>query len=163
MHVSRILAVVGSVIGIVGLFFKSINSAGEDLLPTLSQASPDFPDGLPTIWGGLDAWAQVVLVILIIVVLGLSLRPVLSEPFDRNSGLAVTAIGIVLAAYAVIKWTDAADSADTLQAGFGQAFQGGLIPQAFEASPSSGFIVLVAGTLIVAIGGLLAVVQSSRS
>ncbi|MBT8212726.1 MAG: hypothetical protein KJN71_06240 [Acidimicrobiia bacterium] len=161
MHTSRILAVVGSIIGIVGLFFTSLESEAEALLPTLNQANPAFPDGLPTVWGGLDTWAQVVLVILIVVVLFLALRPVISRAMDRNTGLTVGVIGLILGVYAIIKWMDASDSADELQGSLGQAAQAGLIPQAFEVTPSAGFIILVAGTVIVLAGGLLAAVQSS--
>ncbi|MBT8197408.1 MAG: hypothetical protein KJP12_07750 [Acidimicrobiia bacterium] len=162
MHTSRILAVAGSIIGIVGLFFTSIETDAEALLPTLNQANPAFPDGLPTVWGGLDTWAQVVLVILIAVVLYLALRPVISRVMDRTSGITVAVIGVLLGLYAIVKWTDASDSADSLQGSLGQAAQAGLIPQAFEVSPSAGFIILLAGTVIVAVGGLLAAVQSSN-
>ena len=47
MHNSRLFALVGVGIGAIGLFLKSLRTAGEGLLPTLSQTSGGFPDGIP--------------------------------------------------------------------------------------------------------------------
>ena len=159
MHINRLIALAGVIIGVIGLFMTSLVTEGKDLLPTLAAASPDFPDGIPTIWGGLAAWAQVVLVILIIVVLFLSLRPVLSENFSRTDAMIVSVIGIALLAYALIKWMDAGDKADTLQAGFGQANAGGMIPAAFEVSRGLGFFVLIVGTILVTAAGALSLAK----
>jgi hypothetical protein len=52
MHNSRLFALVGVGIAVIGLFVKGLRTAGEGLLPTLSQSDAGFPDGLPTIWGG---------------------------------------------------------------------------------------------------------------
>ena len=131
MHRNRLIALAGVIIGVIGLFMKSLTTDGEELLPTLSAANPDFPDGIPTIWGGLDTWAQWVLVVLIIVVVVLCLRPVLTEAMDRTSSMIVSVIGVALLAYAVVKWMDAGDKADNLQAAFAQAAGAGAIPAAF--------------------------------
>ena len=155
MHVNRLMALAGVIIGVIGLFMKSLVTDGEELLPTLAAASPDFPDGIPTIWGGLDAWAQVVLVILIIVVVFLSFRPVIADGFSRTDSMIVAVIGVALLAYAIVKWVDAGDKADTLQAGFAQANAGGLIPAAFEVTRGVGFVVLVVGTVLVAAAGAM--------
>ena len=155
MHVNRLMALAGVIIGVIGLFMKSLVTDGEELLPTLAAASPDFPDGIPTIWGGLDAWAQVVLVILIIVVVFLSFRPVIADRFSRTDSMIVAVIGVALLAYAIVKWVDAGDKADTLQAGFAQANAGGLIPVAFEVTRGVGFVVLVVGTVLVAAAGAM--------
>ena len=52
MHNSRLFALVGVGIAVIGLFVKGLRTAGEGLLTTLSQSDAGFPDGLPTIWGG---------------------------------------------------------------------------------------------------------------
>ena len=156
MHFSRIVALVGVVLGIVGLFMKSLTTEGEGLLAQLAQADPSFPSGIPTIWGGLDTWAQVVVVIAILIVVVLAFRPPIAAPFDRMGAAVVSLIGLALTIYAVIKWLDAGDRADALAAGFGQAQSAGAIPEAFSVSTGIGFIVLIVGTLLVLIGGLLA-------
>jgi hypothetical protein len=156
MHISRIVAIIGVLIGIVGLFMKSLTTEGEGLLLQLAQANPAFPDGIPTIWGGLDTWAQVVVVIAIVVVLVLALRPPLPAPFDRTGAAVVSVIGLGLTIYAIVKFMEAGDSADTLQAGFAEAAAGGALPEAFTVSTGIGFFVLMAGTVLVLIGGLLA-------
>src|SRR5665811_329045 len=104
VHTGRLFALAGVVIGIVGLFLKALTSAGEGLLPALHQANPDFPDGIPTIWGGLDTWAQIVLVILIVVVVALALMGVRSAAMSRSSSLVTAVIGVALLAYAVVKY-----------------------------------------------------------
>ena len=157
MAFSRLLALAGVVIGIIGLAVKSLSTSGEELLPQLSQANEAFPDGIPTIWGGLDTWAQVVLVILIIVVVVLALRPPLSAAMDTVSASVVSVIGFALMVYAIIKWMDAADKADNLQAAFGQAFEAGSIPEAFTVNPTAGFLILVIGTVVVIFSGIVAI------
>ena len=156
MHVSRIVAALGVVIGVIGLFMKSLTTDGEGLLGDLAQANPAFPDGIPTIWGGLDTWAQVVVVIAIVVVVALVLRPPTAAPFDRMGAMVVAVIGLGLTIYAIVKFMEAGDSADTLQAGFAEAAAGGALPEAFSVSTGVGFFVLMAGTVLVLIGGLLA-------
>ncbi len=156
MHVSRIVALVGVVLGVIGLFMKALTTEGEGLLVQLAQADPNFPGGIPTIWGGLATWAQVVAVIAIVIVVALAVRPPTAAPFDRTSAIVVSLIGVSLTAYAVVKWMDAGDRADALQAGFAQAASLGAVPEAFTVSTGIGFIVLMAGTVLVLIGGLLA-------
>ncbi len=162
MHVNRLMALAGVVIGIIGLFMKSLITDGEQLLPTLAQASPDFPNGIPTIWGGLDTWAQVVLVIMIIVVVFLCLRPVVSAALGRTDSMIIAVIGVVLLGYAIIKWMDAGDKAKTLQDGFAQANAGGMIPAAFEVTRGLGFIVLVIGTVLVAAAGVMGLAKRQQ-
>ena len=48
---------------------------GVDQLPTLSQTVEGVPDGVPTIFGGLDTWVKVVVVGLLIVIVILAVRP----------------------------------------------------------------------------------------
>ena len=161
MHRNRLIALVGVVIGVVGLFMKSLTTDGEALLPDLNAASDSFPDGIPTIWGGLDAWAQVVLVILILVVVFLCVRPDMVKGMDRSSSMIVAVIGVALLAYAVVKYLDAGDKADALAGAFGQAAEAGLIPTAFEVSTGIGFFVLIVGTVLVTFGGAMGFMSDS--
>jgi hypothetical protein len=150
------MALGGVVIGVIGLFMKSLVTDGEAALPDLNAASPEsFPDGIPTIWGGLDGWAQIVLVILIIAVVFLAVRPVIGDALSRTDSMIVGVIGIALLAYAVIKWMDAGDKADALAGGFTQAAEAGLLPAALEVTRGVGFFVLIVGTVLVAAAGAL--------
>lgn len=162
MHRNRLFVLAGVVIGIIGLFMKSLTTDGEELLPTLHQADAGFPDGIPTIWGGLDTWAQVVLVILIAVLLFLALRPVMANGFDRMSSMIVAVIGVALLAYAVVKFIDAGDKASDLAGAFGQAAAGGAIPAAFEVARGIGFLVLIVGTVLVIYGGAAGLVGNQE-
>lgn len=161
MHNHRAQALLGVVIGVTGLFLKAASSDGEGFMATLAQQVPDFPDGIPTVWGGLDTWAQVVLVILIVVVVAIALRPLRAEALDRMSSIALVVIGVVLFIYAIVKWIDASNSASDLTDGFAQVAAAGAIPQAFTASVNPiGFILLLIGTAIVAAAGAMAMMKA---
>ncbi|MFC2177160.1 hypothetical protein ACFLRH_01955 [Actinomycetota bacterium] len=163
MHLHRLMALAGAVIGIVGLFFSGLSTDGEGVLEALSQQSADFPDGIPTIWGGLDGWAQVVLVILIIVTVALAVMPDRLLTYDRTGAGITAVIGVALLAYALVKYLDAGDSADTLEAGFAQAAAAG-VPgvQAWTVSPSIGFFVLMIGTILVLAAGAMSLVANKE-
>ncbi len=160
MHVGRLLALVGAAVGVVGLFMPGLRTEGEELLPALHQANPAFPDGVPTIWGGLDTWAQVLAVVLIVVIVVLALRPPIKEPEDRVSGAITTLAGVAFLIYAIIKLVDTVDKADALRDAFAQAAGGGAIPVAFDVAPGFGFLILIIGTGLVAIGGVLSLIAN---
>lgn len=155
MHNSRLFALVGAGIGIMGLFLKALTTAGEGLLPTLSQTAATFPDGISTIWGGLATWAQILLAILIAAVIGLALRPIHEDSLGRTSGSIVAVIGVAMLGYAVSEWIDAGDKADSLQAGFLEAARLGVISDAYTVTTSTGFVILLVGTVLVVFGGVL--------
>lgn len=163
MHVQRLTALVGAVVGIIGLFFSGLTTDGEAALPALSQASDSFPDGIPTIWGGLATWAQIVLVVLIIAVVALAVRPDRSTTYDKMGAGVTAGIGVALFAYAIVKYLDASDSADTLAGGFAQAAAGG-IPgvEAWSVAAGSGFFVLMAGTILVIAGGAMSLAAKNN-
>ena len=161
MHWTRIWTLFGVVLGVAALFTKGATTDGEELLPALSQADPNFPDGISTIWGGLDAWVQVVVVIAIIAVVVFAFMPPLTSIEAMPYAAATTVIGAALLVYSIVKYLDAGDKADTLQAGFAQAAGAGAIPAAFTVSVGAGFYVLMAGTAMVAIGGLVMLIAKS--
>jgi len=157
------MALAGVIIGIIGLFMPGLNTDGEELLPTLNAADPNFPDGIPTIWGGLDAVAQVVIVIAIIAVVVIAVRPDIARGVDRNSSMILTAIGVGLLAYAIVKFIDTGNKADDLAAAFGQAAEAGAIPAAFEVSRGIGFVVLIVGTVLVTFAGAMGFIGDNES
>ena len=134
------------------------------MLPALNQQSGAFPAGIPTIWGGLDTWAQWVLVALIIVVVVLAFMGDRSAPYDMTSAGVTAVIGVALLVYAIIKYVDAGDKADTLEGAFAQAAGAG-VPgvEAWSVSPSIGFFVLMLGTVVVAAAGILSLISSNQS
>lgn len=161
MHLNRLLALAGVVIGIIGLFMKSLTTDGEAEMETLNGINPDFAAGIPTIWGGLDAWAQVVLVILIILVVVICVRPDMAANLDRNSAMIVAGVGVLLLAYAVVKFIDAGDKADALAAGFAGMAEAGAPTAAHSVSTGVGFLVLIVGTVLVTFGGAMGFFGSS--
>lgn len=160
MHWTRIWTLFGVVLGVAALFTKGATTDAEELLPALSEAA-DFPDGIPTIWGGLDTWVQVVVVIAIIAVVAFAFMPPLTSVEAMPYALGTTIIGAALLVYAIVKYLEAGDDAETLQNGLAQAAEGGMIPAAFTVSVGAGFYVLMAGTAMVAIGGLVMLITKS--
>ncbi len=154
MHTGRLFALAGVIIGIIGLFTKALRTDGEGLLPALHSANPAFPPSIPTVWGGLDLWAQIVLVILIVVVVALAVMGARAAAMDRNSSLTTAVIGAALLAYVVIKLMEARDEAESLQGAFAQAAGAGAIPEAYAVSSGIGFFILAVGTVLVIAGGL---------
>lgn len=151
MHFSRLMALAGVIIGVIGLFMKSLTTSTADGAPAEVVGGIDgFADIVPTIWGGLDTWAQWVLVIFIIVVVVLAVRPVVSNALNRNDSMIVGAIGIALLVYAIIKWIDAGDKADEASAGLAA---NGIPPELFSIGPGLGFVILVVGTVLVTFAG----------
>ena len=155
MHWTRIWTLLGVVLGVLALFMKGATTDGEELLPALSQADPNFPDGIPTIWGGLSTVAQVIVVIAILAVVVFAFMPPLRRSEARPYALATVLIGVGLLIYTAIEYMGARDDASTLADGFAQAAAGGAIPAAFSVAVGVGFYVLMAATAIVAIGGLV--------
>ena len=104
---------------------------------------------------GLDTWAQVVVVIAIIVVVVFAFMPPLNLVENVPFALTTTLIGVALLIYAMIKFFEARDDASLLEDALAQAAAAGAIPAAFTVSVGWGFYVLIAGTAMVAIGGLV--------
>ena len=160
MHRNRLMALAGVIIGIIGLFMKSLTTSTADGVPAeVAGGVSGFADIVPTIWGGLDTWAQWVLVILIIVVVVLAVRPDMAQPLSRNDSSIVGAIGLVLLVYAIIKWMDASDKADLASAGL---VDGGIPAELFSIGPGIGFIVLIIGTVLVTFAGAMGFINKDE-
>ena len=133
MHNSRLFTLVGAGITLIGLFPRSIRTAGEGLLPTLSQTSAGFPDGIPTIWGALSLWSQILLVLILAGVCALALRPLRNFPMERTEASIVAVGGFAVLGYLASEWLNAMDQADALVAGFIAAAEQGVISVVFAA------------------------------
>jgi hypothetical protein len=157
VHFSRLMALAGVVIGIIGLFMKSLITDAEGPAEVVG-AVEGFSNSVPTIWGGLDSWAQVVLVILIIVVVFLCLRPAIAKALNQTDSMIVSGVGVVLLVYAIIKWMDAGDKAEL--AGL-RLVENGIPAEAFDISRGLGFIVLMIGTILVGFAGATGFVGKS--
>lgn len=154
------MALAGVIIGIIGLFMESLTTSTADgVPPEVAGGVGGFADIVPTIWGGLDTWAQWVLVIFIIVVVVLAVRPVVSQALNRNDSMIVGGIGVVLLVYAIIKWMDAGDKADEATAGLAA---NGIPPELFGIDPGLGFLVLIVGTVLVTFAGASGFVGKSE-
>jgi len=159
VHFRRLMALAGVIIGIIGLFMKSLTTSVADGVPAEVSGGVDgFADIVPTIWGGLDTWAQWVLVIFIVVVVVLAVRPDMARALSRYDSMIVGGIGIVLLVYAIIKWMDAGDKAEEATAGL---VGGGIPAELFSIDRGVGFLILIVGTVLVTFAGAMGFVGKS--
>jgi len=153
MHSSRLLSLVGVIVMTVSLFLISLATDGESYLAGLHDANPDIPGGIPTLWGGLDVWEQVLAVVLLVAAVVLALLPPIRAKFNRMSAVLTALIGLALLASSVVKFLDAGDKADELAGVFGQLNAAGAVPEAFAVGRGVGFVVLFVGCVLVIFGG----------
>lgn len=162
MHYGRILALLGVVVGVIGFLIKKASSAGEAALAQLSQVSDAFPPDLDeNTWSALyndTPAAAVIYAIAAVGVLATALFPPLQEPMKRLIALAATVLGVLMLVIGIFATLGAADDADTLQAGFAQAFANGSIPEAYTVSIGWGWYLLIVGGVIAAIGGVASLI-----
>jgi hypothetical protein len=159
MHYGRILALVGVLIGAVGLFLKKASSEGEAALAQLSQApdSPFPPDLNENTWSALKndtAWAAIVFAILLVVALVVVFVPPMNQPMSKAVAGIATAAGVIMLLVGIFATLGAQDDASTLQDGFAQAAAAGALPKAFTVSIGLGWYMLAVAGLLVAIGGI---------
>lgn len=158
MHYGRIVIVVGAVLGAIGFIPQSASSAGEELLPQLSQANPAFPSGFDSTFTALyndTAAAAIIYLIAAIAALGTTFMPPFKEAMNRMMALTATVLGVVMLVIGVFSTMGASDDASTLQDAFGQAAAGGLIPEAYTVSIGWGWYLLILAGVVVAVGGVL--------
>lgn len=166
MHYGRILALIGVIVGGIGLAIKKASSAGEEALALLSQA-PDsgFPADLnENTWSALlddTAWAAIVFAILLIVGLIVAFLPPMKEPMSKAVAGIATAAGVVMLLIGIFATLGAGDDASTLQDGFAQAAAAGAIPEAYTVSIGFGWYLLALSGILVALGGIASLMVKS--
>lgn len=155
MHNGRLFTIVGAGITVVGLIPRSMRTAGEGLLPTLSQTGAGFPDGVPTIWGSFAVWAQIFVVVALVAVVAMALRPNVAFPLDRSEASITAVAGFALLGYGVSEWLSTIDQAESLVSAFINAAEEGIISVVFSVSASSGYAIVLVGAVLIVFGGVL--------
>ncbi len=159
MHYGRILALLGVVIGVIGLFIKKASSEGEAALAQLSQI-PDSPfpaDLNENTWSALKndtAWAAIVFAVLLVVAIVVVFVPPMSQPMSNAIAGVATASGIIMLIIGLVAVNGAKADASTLQDGFAAVAAQGAIPKAFTVSIGYGWFMLALAGLLVAVGGV---------
>ncbi len=168
MHYGRILALIGVVIGVVGLLLKKASSAGEAALAQLSQI-PDagFPADLnENTWSALKndtIWAAFLFAILLLVVLVIAFLPAVTLAMPKASASLVAISGALMLVIGIFAISGASSDASTLQDGFKKVFDAGSIPEAFTVSIGLGWYLLALSGLLIALGGVASLMASSDS
>jgi hypothetical protein len=102
-----------------------------------------------------NAAGTAIFLIALVAVIGVSFVPDIKDALSRMNSLVVTVLGFVMLIIGVVATLGALDDASELQDALGQAFAGGLIPEAFSVSITIGWYLLPIGGAIAAIGGVL--------
>lgn len=170
MHSTRIMALVGAVIGIIGLFMKALSTAGAEYLPKIAEGAramgsdKEIPESIPTIWQGLDSFEKPMVVIAIVITVVLAVIGARKAIMNMASSIVVLVLGVGLFIYALLKWLDTADKADQLAEVFQTVKDLGFLPEAYSVSTGVvGFSMLLIGTGLVAIVGVLGLIPSKKA
>lgn len=157
MHFSRVIVILGVVIAGGAFLVMSASSEGEEALPGLNQLNDAFPTGFDNTWVALyddTWWAAVLYGVLAVVALVLALLPPLANPMARATAWIGVVVGAVMTTIGVVATMGAMDDAEALEDGFAQAAALGAA-EAWSVDIGFGWYLLIAGGVVVAIGGLM--------
>jgi len=158
VHYGRIIAIVGSVLAVVGFTPKSATSTAEYIFRGLTSINPGFPERFDSVFVSLwseSAPAAGILVLSLVAVLGLSLTPKVKSALSRRRSLIVTVLGVVMLVIGGIATKGASEKMDTLEAGFASVAAIGLINEGHTATISWGWYLLMCAGALVVIGGVV--------
>jgi len=151
----------GTVLALIGLGLKSASSAGEDLLPAMSEAIPGVPAGFDRVitafWNESLVGAGIFMIALV-AVLGVSMIPDVKVALSRMNALVVTVLGVLMLVVGGLAAQGAQSDADSLEEAFAGAMAAGMTTELFTVSISVGWYLLAIGGVVAAIGGVLALV-----
>lgn len=158
MHYGRVIAVIGSVLAIIGFGLKSASSTAEYIFRGLRSVNPAFPAEFDrvvvSLWNE-SAPGAGIFVIVLVAVLGLSLSPTIKNALSRKKSRIVTVLGVVMMAIGGIATRGAMEKMESLEAGFARVAAAGIINEGHTATISWGWYLLVLAGLLVAVGGIL--------
>lgn len=129
----------------------------------LNAAESAIPASFDNVWTSIyddKSWAAILLAVVLVLILVVSLLPPVRAALSRVNGLILTVLGVVALVIGGVATLDAMDSASDLQDAFAQMAAGGLIPEAFTVSIGMGWVLLIVGGGIAAVGGILNVMAN---
>ncbi len=135
----------------------ALRTNGSSALASMHEASPDVPAGIPTLWGALDPWMRIAVVVFVVVAVVMALRPPLTVHMAKIDGAIVAVTGGVVFIIAVLALTQARQDAAALADAFARFADAGAIPTLYDAAPGTGFVLLVLGPVLAVAGGAVSV------
>jgi hypothetical protein len=159
----RIVAIVGVIVSAVGLFLKSASSGAEALMEQLNAANDAIPAGFDNVWTAIyddKSWAAILLAAVLVVIVIWSFLPPIAAALSRIGGMGVTVLGVIVIVIGGIATLDAMNQASDLQDAFAMMFAGGLIPEAYSVSIGLGWVLLIVGGGVAAVGGVLSLMAN---
>lgn len=122
-----------------------------------------IPAGFDNVWTSIyddKSWAAILLAIVLVLIIVVSVLPPVKDALSRVNGLILTVLGVVALVIGGVATLDAMGSASDLQDAFAGMAAAGQIPEAFTVSIGMGWVLLIVGGGIAAVGGILNVMAN---
>jgi hypothetical protein len=176
LHYTRIVALVGVVIVVIGLLLQSASSSAEDAIPggdgtTFMEATSAATDGavpssFDSVWGAIydeSVAGGIVLALALLVIVALAFVPPMQDAPNRMYSLVLTVVGVIVIVIAGIATNKALGDASDLQNAYAQMAAGGVLPAAFGVSISAGWWLLFTGGGVASIAGILGLMADTTA
>ena len=176
MHYTRIVALVGVVIVVIGLLLQSASSSAEDAIPggdgttfmeaTSAATEGAVPSSFDSVWGAIydeSVPGGIVLALSLLVIVALAFVPPMQDTPNRMYSLVLTIVGVIVIIIAGIGMNKAMGDASDLQNAYAQMAAGGALPAAFGVSISAGWVMLLVGGGIASIACILGLMADTTA
>jgi hypothetical protein len=176
LHYTRIVALVGVVIVVIGLLLQSASSGAEAEIPdaggatfmdvTNAATGGAVPSTFDSVWGAIydeSVPGGIVLVLALLVIVALAFVPPMQDTPNRMYSLVLTIVGVIVIIIAGIAMNKAMGDASDLQDAYAQMAAAGALPTAFGVSISAGWVLLLVGGGVSSIAGILGLMADTTA
>jgi hypothetical protein len=175
LHYTRIVALVGVVVVVIGLLLQSASSGAEAEAPgaggatfmevTSAQTEGAVPSSFDSVWGAIydeSVPGGIVLALALLVIVALAFVPPMQDAPNRMYSLVLTIVGVIVIVIAGIATSKALTDASDLQNAYAQIAAGSEMP-AFGVSISAGWWLLFTGGGVASIAGILGLMADTTA
>jgi hypothetical protein len=176
LHYTRIVALVGVVVVVIGLLLQSASSSAEDAIPgsdgatfmEVSSAATGgaVPASFDSVWGAIydeSAAGGIVLALALLVIVAVAFVPPMPDTPNRMYSLVLTIVGVIVIVIAGIAMNRAMGDASDLQNAYAAMAAGGALPAAFGVSISAGWVLLLVGGGVASVAGILGLMADTTA
>jgi hypothetical protein len=176
LHYTRIVALVGVVVVVIGLLLQSASSGAEDAIPggdgttfmeaTSAQTDGAVPASFDSVWGAIydeSVPGGIVLVLALLAIVALAFIPPMTDAPNRMYSLVLTIVGVIVIVIAGVATNKALGDASDLQNAYAQMAAAGALPAPFTVSISAGWWLLFTGGGVASIAGILGLMADTTA
>ena len=176
LHYTRIVALVGVVVVVIGLLLQSASSSAEDAIPggdgttfmeaTSAATEGAVPSSFDSVWGAIydeSVPGGIVLALALLVIVALAFVPPMQDTPNRMYSLVLTIVGVIVIVIAGVATNKALGDASDLQDAYAQMAAAGALPGEFGVSISAGWVLLFVGGGVASIAGILGLMADTTA